>query len=124
MSVTYQPEVIEQYAEKMYLQANLLMIKYALGLGLLLGAGGMILALSVKELQRGASPIAIAGLVAGCIAGGIIGYAKSFELRLKAQLALCQLQVEKNTRHHAAPAPATHAPAHHAVVPIPAPRAS
>lgn len=39
------------------------------------------------------------GLLIGVVCGFVLGQKKSFQLNLAAQLALCQMQIEKNTRH-------------------------
>jgi hypothetical protein len=38
------------------------------------------------------------GLLIGVVVGFILGQRKSYQLTLQAQIALCQLQIEKNTR--------------------------
>lgn len=38
------------------------------------------------------------GVLIGVVLGFILGQRKSYHLKLEAQLALCQIQIEKNTR--------------------------
>src|SRR4051794_20777974 len=98
MAVTYQPEVIEQFAERLYAEARMIIVKYALVWGIVAAIAALALVTSNKDLKGATGTFAIAGFAAGALGGGVIGYGKSFLLRLQAQQALCQLQTEKNTR--------------------------
>jgi hypothetical protein len=64
------------------------------------GVGG--LALSQRPSIYGAAPGSGAAAAAGVIALGVIGLmigqARAFALRLQAQVALCQVEIERNTR--------------------------
>ena len=92
--VQYQPAVIAEFASKLYSEASSLVIKWALMLGVV-GAviGGFV---SAGKGGGGMVPL-IAGLV-GALFGASYGREKGFTLRLQAQQALCQLQIEQNTR--------------------------
>ena len=93
MAMQYDPGVIEQFAEDLYAKARNVLITnvcigYVLGalpgwffshspyIGLLIGLGGAWL-------------------------GYLRGQANGFVLKLQAQTALCQVQIERNTRARA-----------------------
>ena len=110
--VTYDPQMIEKLAARLYRQARTAIISSTIG-GVLFGAllgvglGPLLTALKVYilDLTR-QSPITPASLVAGCLAGavvfGLIGFLagreRAFRLRVAAQTVLCQLKIEENTR--------------------------
>ena len=87
--VAYNPEVIQEFADKLYSRADAIVIGWtaigALGgfvLGSLMGGGGIRLFM----------------LFAGGAIGYAIGLQRAFLLKLQAQEALCQVQIERNTR--------------------------
>jgi len=89
--INYDPQVIYQFADALYRQANQIIISYALLGGLVgLGAGYYV----NKSLGLYA--------VLGAVIAGLIGYAlgvqRAFVLKLQAQTALCQVKIEENTR--------------------------
>jgi hypothetical protein len=118
---SYEPQILEEFAEKLYKEAGEIISSYCVGsilgggfLGLLIGAAAgfaqPFIASGTPAPTAGnplsfsdAVPVdaAIAGIAFAAL-GGILGYywgkEKAFELKLKAQQALCQLQIEKNTR--------------------------
>lgn len=94
--VTYDEKIIYEFAERLYKQADTLLWSYGfIGavLGFLLGYLGSIAA-------RSSDRVLFALVGAGICAG--IGIARAqgqvFELRLKAQTALCHAKIEQNTR--------------------------
>lgn len=91
----YEPAVIYQYAHNLYLQAkSIITISVFAGI-IIFGILGLYIDNSINS-----SPGILSLIGAGI--GGVVGYikaaAKAAELRLQAQLALCQVQIEKNTR--------------------------
>jgi hypothetical protein len=87
--ISYDPNVIQEFADKLYSRADAIVVGWtavgALGgfvVGSMMGGGGMRLFL--------------------LFLGGAIGYAagmqRAFLLKLQAQQALCQVQIERNTR--------------------------
>lgn len=92
MATEYNPELIQKLADKLYSQANSSIV-----LGTLIGfvAGGFF-GLSVSH--ESAIGVVI-GVVLGSIVGYLIGQSRAFSLRVQAQMALCQRQIELNTRH-------------------------
>lgn len=104
MAVTYNENVILIFAERLYRRAASTVIAYAL-LGALAGAG-IAFAAKTPDLIKG---FAFAMGVVSAVIGGMIGSERAFAMRLLAQQALCQVQIELNTRGEA-PAVASAAP--------------
>jgi hypothetical protein len=93
--VTYDASVIESFAEALYAQAKSIVIRYTI-LGGLIGFG---IGYAIANNARGdGTTVGAVVAVAGAILGFMQGQSKAFALRLQAQTALCQVQVEKNTR--------------------------
>ncbi len=102
--VTYDPNVIQQFADALYARARSIVIRYTLA-GALIGLFGGGIALSTVQnatrarLDSSATTlIEIAMVVLAAILGLSSGRQKAFELKLQAQEALCQLQIEANSR--------------------------
>lgn len=93
-AIQYDPVVIQSYAKHLYARANMVTVVYAL-------IGALFLAATFGTVGAVADSIE-AGLVLGALAGGSVGYfignMKANALRLEAQLAMCQVQIEMNTR--------------------------
>jgi len=112
----YEPQLIEEFANRLYKQAKDVISRAVVGGVVVRGFFGLLVGLGIGCAQvvlvgqKPADPessqtILTFAVVVGVIlalVGGISGYysgkEKSFELRLKAQQALCQLHIEKNTR--------------------------
>ncbi len=90
MTTRFDPTVIQQFADRLYSQARTLVVLYSV-LGVLVGSIG---AYAITRSERLAM---IAGGLLGLL-GFAIGQARTFSLRLQAQTALCQVQIEANTR--------------------------
>jgi hypothetical protein len=85
----YDPSVIIEYASGLYWMATVWIVAYSV-VGLLAGLlGGRILNSGISMLI---------GAIAGLVIGYLLGEARARDLRLRAQLALCQVQIEANTR--------------------------
>jgi hypothetical protein len=95
VSVSYDPEIIHTFADKLYSEARWLAFRYGVLFGFVGAAGGAALA-SAMDLPGAVPSVCVAGV--GSMLGAAIGHSKGFELRLRAQLALCQLKTEMNTR--------------------------
>ena len=80
--------MIEIFADKLYREAKTVVIKYALVFALLLGLG--------FGLYR--TTWGLVGAIIGAVVGYLFAQEKAFQLRLQAQTALGQVQIEKNTR--------------------------
>lgn len=105
-AVEYDARVIRKFAEKLYERARSIMFLCGIlgalvGLGFGAGAGG-----AADHAGIGA----LFGLIVGALIGALIGERIGFSLKLQAQLALCQVRIEENTRGHAVqdvPAPSS-----------------
>lgn len=90
---SYDSGVIEQFADKLYSRATAIVVLYVL-LGLLFGAVSGYAGYQYFRIE-------LAGWIAGAVVVVIaffLGQQRAFQLRLQAQIALCQVQIEKNTR--------------------------
>ena len=120
---SYDPRVIEQFADKLYRKASAF-VAGSVVVGAALGAAfGAVPLTSLGDSWPVPSVFGFATLLVGGIFGGVIGYVigdtRSFGYRLQAQSALCQLQTERNmavlaravaTRAAPQPAPQTAPP--------------
>lgn len=84
----YDPKIIEQFAENLYARAKSIIITYTV-MGMILGAVG------------GTALLPVIGTGIGAVLFGAIGFSlgrdKAFHLKLEAQIALCQVKIERNT---------------------------
>ncbi|RKH63173.1 hypothetical protein [Corallococcus aberystwythensis] len=98
MAVRYDPSVIQEHAEDLYSRASRLAMLYGF-MGIVFGAAiGFILSASAEDLR----PVALTGgAVIGVIIGASMGRSRAFALELQAQVALCQVATEANTRRTA-----------------------
>ena len=91
---TYDPKVIQNFADLLYAQANTIIALctlVALSLG---SAGGYMLPLK-GDIQLVATGV---GAVLFGVVGYILGQGIAFRFKLQAQIALCQVQIEQNSR--------------------------
>ena len=116
----YTPEIIEEYAARLYRRASSMGIGAAVTGAVVGSFFGAIPLTSLGDAWPIPSAFGFAtmlvGLVVGALIGWVIGDARGFGYRLQAQSALCQLQSERNTaamaraidvrRRATAPAPA------------------
>lgn len=99
--VTYDPAVISKYASALYKKADAIMMNWALGMMLVLaGVGeGAWLAFGTHATNPQGQWFLIGiGAVLGFLFGLSVGRSRAFVLKLQAQQALCQAQIEQNTR--------------------------
>lgn len=90
----YDSRVIYQFADHLLEQADRAVITCAI-LGTLGGAlAGLVIGVTIQSLAI--PTVALAAI--GCAFGAWIGNERAFGLRLQAQTALCQVQIEENTR--------------------------
>lgn len=94
--VVYDASVIQEFAERLYSQAaSIIITSTFLGLiiGAVMGVGGAAIAKATNEVGMAA--------IIGAAVGGLLGFARgkerAFKLKLDAQVALCDVQIEKNT---------------------------
>jgi hypothetical protein len=87
--VTYDAKLIQEYADRMYRSASQTVVMYSLA--------GIITGAPVGLISRDLKLTVVAAILVG-ILGYLLGKRKAFKLKLEAQLALCQVQIEENTR--------------------------
>lgn len=95
--VKYDAQVIVKFAEDLYRQAGSIAATYAV-LGALVGFGIGAAVLGSAIRDGGAL---IGGALGAVLLGALafkVGQQKAFAVRLQAQVALCQVQTEANTR--------------------------
>lgn len=101
MSVAYDEKVLVSFADRLYRRASSMVVLYAVVAGAfgaaVVGVGG---ALASRDQHDWAFPNVLMLLFAGFSAylGARVGSERAFALRLMAQTALCQAQIERNTR--------------------------
>jgi hypothetical protein len=90
--VSYEQSVVEELASTLYVRARWLVVTYSV-LGLVIGGAG-------SALGTGGDRPAIIGVVAlaSLLFGYAIGSERASALKLQALTALCQVQIEVNTR--------------------------
>lgn len=89
MAVRYEERLIQTYADRLYSMAIVVVTLWTL-----LGAGaGYIAGQLLLRGNAGGETALVAGMI-----GFAIGQGKAFWYRLEAQVALCQVQIERNTR--------------------------
>jgi hypothetical protein len=89
----YDSGIIERFADKLYSRAATIVFLYTF-VGLIFAAGALF---AVRQSFQNDAAGWIAGVVTVAIAF-YLGQQRAFQLRLQAQVALCQVQIEKNTR--------------------------
>ncbi len=94
----YDPAVIQKFADRLYFQANTIIVVWTI-LGAIVGAavGGT----TVSGFLRVADPMVCVGITAVVMAivGCLIGQTRAFHLKFMAQQMLCLMQIETNTRY-------------------------
>lgn len=93
--VQYDPRIIVMFAQRLYNQAArivALCVAFGCVAGFILGAVA-----GSTAFDAGAITGVLAAFVFGAF-GYAIGQGRAFALRLQAQTALCQVQIEANTR--------------------------
>jgi outer membrane lipoprotein SlyB len=108
MAIEYDAEIIKTFATRLYIKAQQLVRTATVAgvfFGLIFGGG------AGASVDLGLLGAFVLGAIGGVV-GYLVGQAWAFNLRLQAQVALCQVQIEANTRAaavfaqqpHAAPA--------------------
>ena len=92
--VDYNKYVIQEFANKLYQKATWIIIKYTV-LGLI---GGIIVGLFLNNMVQGKEYLLYISIFLGGSSGYDRGTERAFVLKLQAQTALCQTEIEENTR--------------------------
>lgn len=88
--ITYDSKIINEFAVRLYDKASAVVRNYTI-LGMLIGcAAGFAAAKGIG---------AVIGIFIGAAVGYMIGKDKAFIYKLQAQTALCQAQIEANTKN-------------------------
>ena len=97
--IKYDAGVLQEHVERLYRKAAMMAWEWAIGLFLLAGIGSLILVLNFPKANEnpGFGVVVAVALLAGFV-GWLIGHSAGFKYRLQAQLVLCQMQIEYNTR--------------------------
>lgn len=99
-STLFDPNIIDTFARRLYLRAGLMVVWYGV-IGFLSGAavaGSIYYYLPAAIAKEHGVSISVVLLVLFSAVGAVIGNAKAFQLRFQAQMALCQVEIERNTR--------------------------
>ncbi len=94
--MVYDAKIIQEFAERLYRRAHSIIITYTV-------AGFIVGLVSGTFVGRTAGSADLAGtiIITTIILGGLFGYViakeRAFKFKLDAQIALCQVQIEKNT---------------------------
>lgn len=102
MKVSYDSNIVQEAADLMYVEAeNIIrstMIRY--GFGFFIVGMGIGIFMTAKLGISSATPFVVGIVFAfiGALMGKKAAYLKALELRLKAQTALCQVEIEKNSK--------------------------
>lgn len=105
----YDPSIIQRNADRLYTQATVMIVTSTI-FGAIFGGGlGYGLVAFFENLgNRNFEWLPLSGnVITGILAGALLlgflsflgGQQRSFMLKLQAQIALCQLRIEENTRH-------------------------
>lgn len=87
--VQYEPEIIYQFAERLYSKATTIVAVYAVA--------GAVIGIFIGYGMKGWTSAIIGGVILGGV-GWYLGTEKAFALKLQAQTALCQAAIERNSR--------------------------
>lgn len=91
----YEAKIINEFADHLYQRAGTIVLMHVVGIGLLGALAGRLMQPDTMEMA--------VGFFVGAVIGYYLGDNKAFILRLQAQMALCQAEIERNTRKSAFP---------------------
>ena len=93
--VEYDAELIQKFANRLYTQARTIIFVY-----MLIGAvGGSAVGYFVGMYLQNSSPMpTVSGALLVSLLAAISSYEKALLLKMKAQLSLCLMRIEKNTQ--------------------------
>jgi len=92
----YDPAILQKYADRLYVQANTIILIWSAAGILVGGLAGYFLGGSTMSNST--------AMIFWIAIGGVLGFAfgreRAFGLKLRAQTTLCQVKIEENTRAH------------------------
>lgn len=91
MSTKYDPAIIQKLADKLYASAATIVFVCTV----IFGLGGAAAGYAYGGRDE---KFAVVGGLVGAVLGYLIGQWRAFYIRVLAQTALCQKQIEENTR--------------------------
>ena len=99
--VKYDRTIIYTFAERLYRSAQQTIATFTIS-GVLIGGGASVAVVQSIGGSAGVTVVhGVVGFSGAFIVGGLgylIGSQRAFQLKLQAQIALCQVKIEENTR--------------------------
>ncbi|WP_375745313.1 hypothetical protein NR800_11325 [Corallococcus interemptor] len=95
MAVQYDPSIITKHAQALYNKASGIIFAWSV-IGFIAGA-----AMTKAMNTNTPGPIVVMGGLVVALIGAVFGRGRAFALQLQAQVALCQVATEANTRRTA-----------------------
>ena len=96
--VEYDPKVIYRFADHLYRRANLIIAAYSVIATIAGGVGFALLVASEFERPDQRGVWVLVGMLIGAAIGIKLGRDRASALKLQAQMALCNVKIEENTR--------------------------
>lgn len=96
--IAYDPDIIQKFSGELYRQADRIVLMSAIRFGIVGAVVGAVLS-GVTGTSVFFGLLVLGGIAA--FIGALMGQEKAFALRLQAQVALCQVQIERNTQEGA-----------------------
>jgi ABC-type nitrate/sulfonate/bicarbonate transport system permease component len=100
----YDANILQDFADRLYAKAAWITVKCCI-VGALLGIGLTFILAAILKISNPALNTSDPAFIPFAVLGGLLGIAvgqhKAFQYKLQAQLTLCQMQTEFNTRQKA-----------------------
>lgn len=101
--VKYEPRIIQEYVDRLYYAASSAIAESIIIFSLVFSAAafGTVALLNTSEFimpKINPLPFCATAFIIGALTGLLAGRSRAIKLRYKAQMALCQLKIEENTR--------------------------
>ena len=95
--VKFDPRVVQEFADRLYRQADLMALSSAI-VGSLIGITLGAVSASLIHQTTHMTMVLLAGALICGLLGYVRGRERGFSLKLNAQQALCQIHIERNSR--------------------------